>query len=182
MDEIKRALEIAEQIPFRFLIQHMGTGGEEFSDQKFEACMTSVEHLRAFAKPLGVRILLENIPNELSTPEKLVEFIASAHFDDVGVCFDLGHAHIGSGVVQGFEILSGHIRSTHVHDNAGDRDAHLWPGEGSINWSEAMKMLHSAPHVPPLLMEIEGNEKNEVVSRMSAAFRKVEDVTNTKNG
>ena len=27
--------------------------------------MTSVEHLRAFAKPLGVRILLENIPNEL---------------------------------------------------------------------------------------------------------------------
>src|SRR5438105_7740167 len=29
MDEIKRALEVAEQIPFRFLVQHMGTGGEE---------------------------------------------------------------------------------------------------------------------------------------------------------
>ena len=25
MDEIKRALEIAEQIPFRFLVQHLGT-------------------------------------------------------------------------------------------------------------------------------------------------------------
>ena len=35
--------------------------------------MTCIEHLRAFAKPLGVSILLENIPNEFSAPEKLVE-------------------------------------------------------------------------------------------------------------
>ena len=66
MDEIKRALEIAEQIPFRFLVQHIGVGNESFDEHKFEAAMTSIEHLRAFAKPLGVRILLENIPNELS--------------------------------------------------------------------------------------------------------------------
>src|SRR5207237_6721743 len=75
MDEIKRALEIAEQIPFRFLVQHIGLPNEAFDDRKFEAAMTSVEHLRAFAKPLGVRILLENIPNELSAPDRLVEFI-----------------------------------------------------------------------------------------------------------
>src|SRR6266480_332793 len=60
MDEIKRALETAEQIPFRSLIQHIGTPNESYSERKFEAAMTSVEHLRAFAKPLGVRVLLEN--------------------------------------------------------------------------------------------------------------------------
>ena len=60
--------------------------------------MTSIEHLRAFAKPLGVRILLENIPNELSTPDRLVEMIRGAHFDDVGVCFDFGHAHMMASV------------------------------------------------------------------------------------
>src|SRR6201981_1687412 len=75
MDEIKRAIEVGEHIPFRFLIQHIGVGNESFNDRKFEAAMTSIEHLRAFAKPLGVRLLLENIPNELSTPEKLVEFV-----------------------------------------------------------------------------------------------------------
>ena len=94
--------------------------------------MTSIEHLRAFAKPLGVRILLENIPNELSIPDKLVEFIQITHFDDIGVCFDFGHAHIMSNVAEAFEILKGHIHSTHVHDNAGDRDSHLWPGGGTI--------------------------------------------------
>src|SRR5205807_2720547 len=127
MDEIKRALEIAEQIPFRFLVQHLGVANESFDDRKFEAAMTSIEHLRAFAKPLGVRLLLENIPNELSTPDKLIEMIHSAHFDDVGVCFDFGHAHLMSSVREAFEILRNYIRSTHVHDNAKDRDSHLWP-------------------------------------------------------
>ena len=117
MDEIKRALEIAEQIPFRFLVQHLGTPNESFSEKKFEAAMTSIEHLRAFAKPLGVRILLENIPNELSAPDRLVEMIRGAHFDDVGVCFDFGHAHMENSVREGFEILRSHICSTHVHDN-----------------------------------------------------------------
>jgi len=48
MDEIKRALEVAEQIPFRFLVQHIGNPDEEFDERKFEAAMTCVEHLRAF--------------------------------------------------------------------------------------------------------------------------------------
>ena len=70
MDEIKRALEVAEQSPFQFLVQHVGVGGETATEQKMESAMTSLEHLRAFAKPLGVQIVVENIPNELSTPEK----------------------------------------------------------------------------------------------------------------
>jgi sugar phosphate isomerase/epimerase len=174
MDEIKRALEIAEQVPFRFLIQHLGTGNESFDDRKFEAAMTSIEHLRAFAKPLGVRILLENIPNELSVPDKLVDFIKTSHFDDIGVCFDIGHAHLMGSVSEAFEILKNHICSTHLHDNAKDRDSHLWPGQGSIDWKESMALLRSAPQVPPLLLEIEGDEKVNPVEKIGPAFDKLE--------
>jgi len=174
MDEIKRALEIAEQIPFRFLVQHLGTPNEDFSEKKFEAAMTSIEHLRAFAKPLGVRILLENIPNELSTPEKLVEMIRSAHFDDVGVCFDVGHAHIMGSVREAFEILRSHICSTHVHDNNKDKDSHLWPGEGTIDWKEAMELLRSAPQTPPLLLELEGDEKMNPLDKLAETFEKLD--------
>ena len=174
MDEIKRALELAEQIPFRFLVQHIGVGGELFDDRKFEAAMTSVEHLRAFAKPLGVRILLENIPNELSTPERLVEFIQTSHFDDVSVCFDLGHAHMMTNVAQAFESVKAYIHSTHVHDNAKDRDAHLWPGSGTIDWKQAMELLRSAPQTPPLLLEIEEDEKVNPIEKMAETFEKLE--------
>jgi sugar phosphate isomerase/epimerase len=174
MDEIKRALEIAEQIPFRFLVQHLGTPNESFSDKKFEAAMTSIEHLRAFAKPLGVRILLENIPNELSMPDKLVEMIHGAHFDDVGVCFDFGHAHMMGSVGEAFEVLRSHIKSTHVHDNTKDKDSHLWPGQGTIDWKEAMTLLRSAPQTPPLLLEIGEDEKVNPLEKLSEAFGKLE--------
>jgi sugar phosphate isomerase/epimerase len=174
MDEIKRALEIAEQIPFRFLVQHIGLPNESFDDRKFEAALTSIEHLRAFAKPLGVRILLENIPNELSPPEKLVEFIHASRLDDLGICFDFGHAHMMSSVAEAFEVAKPLIQSTHVHDNAKDKDSHLWPGDGTIQWKEAMELLRTAPHAPPLLLEIETDEKVNPLEKITATFEKLE--------
>jgi sugar phosphate isomerase/epimerase len=174
MDEVKRSLEIAEQIPFRFLIQHLGLPNETFSEKKFESAMTSIEHLRAFAKPLGVRILLENIPNELSTPEKLVEMIHAAHFDDVGICFDFGHAHMMGSVNEAFETLRSQICSTHVHDNKKVQDSHLWPGDGTINWKAAMELLRSAPQTPALMLELESDEKVNPLERFAATFDKLE--------
>ncbi len=157
MDEIKHAIEVAEQAPYQFLVQHLGTPNETFDEFKFEAALMSLEHLQAFARPLGVRLLLENIPNELSTPEKLNEIRHAGHFDDIGFCFDVGHAHLGEGVAKTFALMKPHIRSTHIHDNKKDRDNHLWPGEGSVDWTEALGLLRTAPHVPALLLEIDGD-------------------------
>lgn len=174
MDEIKRAIEVAEQIPYKFLVQHVGNSGDEFDQGKFESAMTSLEHLRAFAKPLGVTLLLENIPNELSTPERLLELINTLHFDDMGFCFDVGHAHIGAGVQETFEQLKNQIRSTHVHDNDKSADTHLWPGDGNIDWAEAVALLRSAPLVPALLMEINGEGKTDIPKGMADAFKRLE--------
>lgn len=179
MDEIKRAIEVAEKIPFRFLVQHIGVKGETRDDHKRDAAMTAIEHLRAFAKPLGVQILVENTLNELSTPEFLAAFIQQAHFNDVGVCFDFGHAHVAEGVAASFTQLKPYIRSTHVHDNLGDRDAHLWPGNGNIDWKEALELLRTAPQIPPLLLEIEGDAdgsaqfSKKIPELMEKAYRNV---------
>jgi sugar phosphate isomerase/epimerase len=178
MDEIKRAIELAEVLPFRFLVQHIGNSGESFDNHKFDYAMTAVEHLRAFAKPLGVTVLVENIPNDLSTPEKLVELLKVMHLDDVGICFDLGHAHMTGTVHKAFDIMAPYIRSTHVHDNNRDKDSHLWPGEGSIDWDEAISLLRTAPRVPPLLLEIDGDPQktNNIPQRTTQAFNKLEAV------
>lgn len=179
MDEIKRALEVAEELPFRFLIQHVGVTDEIFDPHKFDSAMTSVEHLRAFAKPLGVRLMLENIPNEMSTPEKLVELLRIGHFDDVGVCMDFGHAHLGGGVEPAFETLKPFIRTTHLHDNDGNRDTHLWPGAGTIDWKQAMDLLKTSPEMPPIMLEIEGDSEGnpdyrlKVPGEMEKAWQKL---------
>src|ERR1700740_1995547 len=66
MDEIKRALEVAEQIPFRFLVVHLGERDDTWSPRALEYSITALEHLRAFANPLGVKLLVENIPNDVT--------------------------------------------------------------------------------------------------------------------
>ena len=55
VDEIKRAIEVAEDIPFRYLIQHLGVGGEEFDERKLDAAFSALEELMLFARQRGVR-------------------------------------------------------------------------------------------------------------------------------
>src|SRR5579872_6863487 len=88
--EIKRALEIAEVIPFRYLIQHLGVSGQEFSEYAIEAAFGSLEELTLFAGQRGVEILLENTPNALATAEGLERFNSMTHLR-MNYVFDTGH-------------------------------------------------------------------------------------------
>jgi sugar phosphate isomerase/epimerase len=156
LDEIKRALEITELIPCRYFIQHVGVGGEEYADHKVEAAFTSLEELSLVARQRGVEVLLENIPNGLSSAERLVHFLGETHLD-LGFCFDSGHANMSDGVEDAFGIMQARIRSTHIHDNNGRDDAHLFPmyaDEGTINWKQTMDLLRSRPGQYPLLLEL----------------------------
>jgi sugar phosphate isomerase/epimerase len=174
LDEIKRAVEVAEYMPFRFLVQHIGKSDEYDDPRKFEWALSGVEALRAFCRQLGVTLLLENTPNDLATPERLKELLKALHYPDLGICFDTGHAHLMSSVHQAFGVLQERIRSTHVHDNHRDRDSHLWPGEGTIDWNDTVQALRSAPQTPVLLMEIEGADGVDVAARMAETFKKLE--------
>lgn len=174
MDEIKRALEVAEYVPFRFLVQHIGRTGEADDERKFEAALSSIEHLRAFARQLGVTLLVENTPNDLATPERIKELLRALHYPDLGVCFDTGHAHITGTVHQAFDVLGDRVCSTHVHDNLGDRDSHLWPGKGTIDWNQTMQSLRSAPNAPALLLEIEEEEPGDVAKKITEAYGMLE--------
>jgi sugar phosphate isomerase/epimerase len=173
MDEIKRALEVAEQIPLKFLIIHLGDREDTWSPRALEFSITALEHLRAFANPLGVKLLVENLQNDVTRPAHLVEILNVGHFTDIGVCLDVGHAHIGEGTAAALSELRPLIRSSHLHDNHGERDEHLWPGEGTIVWDGLMRELKSAPQLPAGVLEIHyslGDEPETVVEKAAKAF------------
>ena len=48
VDEVKRALEVAERIPFRFLVQHLGRGHQSLDSRRLDAAFSSLEHLADF--------------------------------------------------------------------------------------------------------------------------------------
>jgi sugar phosphate isomerase/epimerase len=174
--EIKRALEIAETIPFKYLIQHLGVGGQEFSEYYIEAGFSALEELCLFARQRGVELLLENTPNELATAEKLERFNTMTHLN-VNYVFDVGHAHIGAGIAHEFEIMKPRIRSLHVHDNDGKDDQHLFPYApgGSVDWSATMELLRSRPDQYPLLLELrEVSTMQHPLDEISRVFDQLE--------
>ncbi len=156
VDEIKRALEVSETVPFQYLIQHLGTGGEEYDERKLDAAFSSLDELSVFARQRGVEILLENIPNALSSAERLMAFIGMTHLN-LNFCFDTGHANMTGSIAAEFELMKDRIRSTHLHDNNGSDDTHLAPlvdEGGSIDWAETMELLRSRDGQYPLLLEL----------------------------
>jgi len=177
MEEIKRALEVAERLPCRYLVLHLGIPGEEYALEKFDSALTSIEHLKIFAKERGVQLLLENIPNELSTPERLLEFIQYSRMDDLKICFDTGHAHMGGGVRPAFQTLRDRIVSTHVHDNRREKDDHLLPFDGEIDWEQTIRDFRVAGSQFPLLFELRQYESEEIdLARLQRVMKRLESI------
>ncbi len=162
-DEIKRSIEIADSIPFRYLIQHIGMPDEEYDDAKMEAAFNSLDELRVFARQLGVEILLENIPNAFSKAERLNLFVNTTHLP-LNFCFDAGHAHLTGNWESELRLMGDRVRSTHIHDNDGSEDNHCFPplGEdGSIPWAPMKEMLTSYSDDLPWVLELRGDDDRE---------------------
>jgi len=179
VEEIKRAIEIAEKIPFRYLIQHIGVAGEEFDERKVDAAFSALEELSVFAKQRGVEVLIENTPNALSTAERLLYFFEVTHLD-LNVCFDIGHANMKEGIETAYRLLAPRIRSTHVHDNDGQKDLHWFPfldPGGTVDWTGAMKTLRSSPNGYPLLLELrDAPDVVKPVQRACEVFDRLENL------
>lgn len=157
MDEMKRALETAEHIPFRNLIVHLGEQADTWSPRTIEYAITALEHLGAFAHPLGVRLLVENLLSEPTTPEHLVTILEMGRLNNVGACLDLGHANLTVGTAEAIGTLGKRIASVHVHDNHGVKDEHLWPADGTIDWAATVEALKQLPLPPATVLEISGS-------------------------
>ena len=162
MEEIKRALEAAESIPFSTCVLHLGLNGDRWSDYALEYAITAIEHLKAFAGPLNLRLLLENLRNEIASPLHLLDILQIGHFDAAGICLDLGHAHLMAAPLhETVHLLRDRIAEVHLHDNhgatggpaSGAPDEHLWPGKGTIAWQEAYALLETLPEATVGVLE-----------------------------
>jgi sugar phosphate isomerase/epimerase len=160
MDELKRAIDIAENLPFSRMILHMGSHRDTADPRKRDAAFSSLEHLVLHAKHVGVTICVENTTGEMGQPAYLRAFVEETRLTGLRFNFDIGHAHLADGpqeerVATSFEAMREHIVSAHIHDNLGDKDAHLPPHDGSIDWLAALKLFRSLPGGEiPLTLEL----------------------------
>lgn len=141
--EIALALRLGAEV----LVVHGGTLGLGASPPPWAA----VGGLAARARDAGTVLALENGGRSGIAPlrQALEVFGNDPRASGLGICLDTGHAH-RSRRIDGVEPaayvaeLSRAIVEVHVHDNRGDKDLHLVPGAGTIQWPpllEAMRTL-----------------------------------------
>jgi len=182
VDEVKRALDVAERVPFRYLVQHLGHTRESADPRRVDAAFNSLEHLALFAKQRGVTIALENTLSEMGAPGALRGFINETRLKDLRFCFDVGHAHLSGGVAPAFETMRDLVVTTHIHDNHGEKDEHLPPYEGSIDWESAAGSLVSAPEPLPFVLELKEQTNAEPgFEQVHAVFDKLEREADSQN-
>lgn len=164
MDELKRVIDVAEDLPYSRLILHMGGHRETADPRKRDAAFSSLEHLVLHAHHAGVTLAVENTNSEMGDPAYLRAFVDETRLTGLRFNFDIGHAHLADGdederVEKAFAPLRDLVISTHIHDNRGEKDEHLPPYEGTIDWEAAVKLLKSSP-TPNLPLTLELKEKS----------------------
>jgi sugar phosphate isomerase/epimerase len=150
MDEFKRAIDVAEELPFPRMVMHMGGSREAADPRKRDAAFSTLEHLVLHAKHIGVTLCVENTTSEMGQPEYLRAFVEETRLTGLRFNFDIGHAHLSDGeeaerIAKAFEPMRELVASVHLHDNHGEKDEHLPPYDGSIDWQNAISVLNGAP-------------------------------------
>jgi sugar phosphate isomerase/epimerase len=160
MDELKRAIDVAEDLPYSRMVVHMGGPRETADPRKRDAAFSTLEHLILHAKHVGVTICVENTTSEMGAPEYLRAFADETRLTGLRFNFDIGHAHLAEGqeeerVEKSFRPLRELIVGVHLHDNHGQKDEHLAPYEGTIDWEKAVSLLKTVPEAKlPIVLEM----------------------------
>ncbi len=178
MDELKRVIDVADDLPYARLILHMGGSRETADPRKRDAAFSTLEHLVLHAHHAGVTICVENTTSEMGDPAYLRAFVDETRLTGLRFNFDIGHAHLADGpeedrIEKSFAPLRELVSSVHLHDNHGDKDEHLPPFGGSIDWGGAIKTVQSAPQTSlPLVLELKektGPEAPGAAEQLTAA-------------
>jgi sugar phosphate isomerase/epimerase len=183
MDELKRVIDVADDLPYARLILHMGGSREAADPRKRDAAFSTLEHLVLHAHHSGVTICVENTTSEMGDPSYLRAFVDETRLTGLHFNFDIGHAHLAElpedeRLEKSFSPLRDLVSSVHLHDNHGEKDEHLPPYDGNIDWPAAIKLLKTAPELNlPLVLELKEKTGHEVPSTAEqlAAARKAMD-------
>src|SRR5262252_2340478 len=97
MDELKRVIDVAEDLAFPRLILHMGGSRETADPRKRDAAFSTLEHLTLHARHAGVTICLENTTSEMGETAYLRAFVDETRLTGLRINFDIGHAHLAAG-------------------------------------------------------------------------------------
>jgi sugar phosphate isomerase/epimerase len=143
---LRQEIIIAARIGVQQMVVHPYVLGFDVED-----CSPPADEIRdlcGFARDSGVRLALENLGKTgITSMRRSLDIIGSDPENaGLGLCIDVGHAHrscSNDGIrPEAFLAEFGDlIFEVHVDDNLGDKDLHLPPGQGTIDWPPVIEAM-----------------------------------------
>lgn len=154
----RQVFQAAEQLRPTVIVFHPGYDELRYGGNRLEWLKNSIAFWNEFiprAKEQSCIIAMENIfEKEPSTLRALLEAIDEPCFRH---CFDVGHWNMfTTGTLEEwFSELGPFIAECHIHDNHGQADEHLPPGEGQIDFVKLLSLLKQ--HAPNAVRTVEAH-------------------------
>jgi len=156
LERLVRTIRHASSLGSKYVVVHPAQRYGVDPQEEFHLFAKGVEHM-ARAAGEGIWVLLENAirgtPLFNSTVAECRAFFSSMSEENVGLCFDTGHANLGEGVEAYAQALLPWARNVHVHDNDGSKDSHLDVGAGIVDWRRFLGYIRRKRYRHYLTME-----------------------------
>jgi sugar phosphate isomerase/epimerase len=152
---LRAYMDLAVRLGAGWIVVH---GGFHFSsdyEARREASLARLGRAVEYAERVGVRLLLENLNRE---PEHAEVHYLAFSLDEcrdyfrrlasprLGWAFTVNHAHLVPEGIDGFldALDVGRCGEVRLADNRGDRELHLRPGEGTIDFGRLFRRLEGS--------------------------------------
>jgi sugar phosphate isomerase/epimerase len=175
LDEIHHAARAAALLGVKYFVLHPGpeTGAIPTSERlaRMHNAVEVLDRVVESCRELGIQLVLENmLPHLFSGPVRdLLWLLGALDTSEVGICLDTGHAKLAGDLATVVHKLSGHLWALHASDTHGERDDHLPPGDGVVDWERLLRQLDGVRYRGAIILEIAGTEDPHEV--MAAAQR-----------
>jgi sugar phosphate isomerase/epimerase len=168
LNDVLAAVEAAATLGVRYFVLHPGPEESERPPaqeylHRLSNASRSLREVATRCREKGVTLALENmLPHLLfgQMPD-LFWLLGTLMSHPVGLCLDTGHAFLADILYPAIDKLSAHLLMVHAADNHGERDDHLPPGKGDIEWGRVVEALDRTGFRGPLILEIAGRKDDD---------------------
>lgn len=161
--ELKTAAEFFARIGAKWMNVHPD-GHAPFVDDRTIVVrnISSLREIVEFARPLGLGVMLENVPGRFNSVLQLAPIFEAV--PQLGLHLDIGHSNLGVERNTAPELIAQfgrRLAHVHLHDNRGGiADLHLALGMGEIDVPHQLRKLRASGYDQTITLEVFSRDRH----------------------
>lgn len=153
----------AKIIGAKYIVVHLYSDRtKRGEDENMSIALDSLKQLLPHAEKSGVGIAVENLGELWSVPH-INSLLDEFNHPLIGICFDTGHSALYNELGKELPLCKDRLFALHIHDNFYQKDDHIIPFRGKIDWKEFTDALLKTNYQGPLMFESYEREEGESI-------------------